>query len=184
MGPPTYPSIASMDATPMAITTGPARNVSPMPDAVATAIAVQVATHILRELTTPAATILAGPIRSPGSAPRAASETSLAKLAATWIANAPTKANENARQSKTRSWYAAADPTRTGTTPAGKVRGRAAWIHGFVWRLRSATGICGNPGPAFRGKHRAPRKLLPFHRRGGWLPRRIVVGRPDRRRSC
>ncbi len=85
------------------MTTGPARNVNPIPHAVATAIAIQVAIHIWRALTTPAATILVGPIRSPGSAPRAASETSLAKLAATWIESEPTSASENARQSKTRS---------------------------------------------------------------------------------
>src|SRR5690554_2310000 len=96
MGPPTYVNMARTDATPIAATTQPAMAMSQMPAAAANPTASQVATHMDRAEILPEATILGGPTRSAGSAPRAALEASLAKLAATWMARAPTSAARKA----------------------------------------------------------------------------------------
>src|SRR5690606_25725745 len=115
---------------------------TPHSDATSTARAVAI--HIWRRETVPSATRRRGPTRSGGSAPRAPSEASLAKLAATWMARAPTSAATKASQRKTSSPAASPEPTRTGAAAAGSVRGRAAWTQRD--RRESVT-ICRGTGP-------------------------------------
>ena len=71
-------------------------------------------------------------MRPSGSAPRRASEASLAKLAATWRLRAQTRAAAPASGRKTPLPNARPDPTRTGATAAQSVRGRAARTQGLV----------------------------------------------------
>src|SRR6185436_1074740 len=100
-----------------------------MPSAVATPNAAIIARFIARALIRPALTARTGPTRSGPSAPRSASNTSLAKLVPIWIASAPPSA-ARAGPHATRPLAAAhAVPTTTGTTAAGNVRKRAAAIH-------------------------------------------------------
>ena len=158
-----------IDATPIARISGPAMMVRAIPAIAATPTAAPTPVHIARGLITPKATILGGPIRFSVSAPRLASDTSLAKLAATWIASAPTRAQAKASHRKAPSPTASPDPTATGTIAAVRVWMRAAVFQASnrltgsvlpgkfaeVWRallqegvaaLRSLIGHVGEPG--------------------------------------
>src|SRR4051812_13463833 len=99
-----------------------------MPSSVATPNAAIIARFIAPGLTRPAATARSGPTRSGPSAPRSASNTSLAKLVPIWIASAPASAASAGPSAMPPAAAAHAVPTTTGTTAAGRVRSRAAAI--------------------------------------------------------
>src|SRR5262245_20769407 len=85
-----------------------------------------------------------GSTRSGLSAPRRASDTSFAKLAATWIDSAATRVRANASQRKTPSPQASPPPTATGTTAAGSVWMRAAVLQS--WAVVTGSEVPGEPG--------------------------------------
>src|SRR5262249_14679690 len=123
------------DATPMPTTGQPATTTRYTPSRVATPNAAIMARFIAPGVIRPAATARSGPIRSGPSAPRSASNTSLAKLVPIWIASAPPSAASAGPSAMPPDAAAHAVPTTTGTTAAGSVRSRAAAI-----QVRSGSG--------------------------------------------
>src|SRR5215468_3912931 len=135
------------EATPIATTGQPATATRYTPSRVAAPNAAIIARFIAPGLIRPAATARSGPTRSGPSAPRSASNTSLAKLVPIWIASAPPSAASAGPSATPPEAAAHAVPTATGTTAAGRVRSRAAAI-----QVRSGSGasVMGGSGMGAR----------------------------------